>query len=174
MSEPFSSSDDTSEDAHSRRIPTGRWVVLGMFGFGMVMIGALWLYWEMYTRPFRPLQAAIAQKYPGSSPRAIGGRHKSHKEETPPTLRIVVRIPEDEFNLEEDAGEREQRALDLYRIADRHVDLAAYSVVDIRLIQRVPEREWRRWSAAHEVDEWRELLRANGLAEHQAEPAGEG
>jgi hypothetical protein len=159
MSEPISPSDETSAAPPSRRTPTGRWVVLGMLGFGLVMVGALWLYWEMYTRPFRPLQAAIAAKYPGSSPRAIGGRHKSHKDETPPTLRIVVRVPEDEFNLEQDAEQREQHALDLFRIAEEHVDLAAYSVVDIRLMQRVPEQEWRRWSAARRIDEWRSLVK---------------
>ncbi|MCA8997286.1 MAG: hypothetical protein KDA80_09870 [Planctomycetaceae bacterium] len=128
-----------------------------MLSFGVVMVLALWAYWELYTRPFRDLQYAIAARYPDSSPRVIGGRHKSHKEGSVKTLRIVVRIPNEEFDPTDGSSPREERALELYRLAKEYKDVSGYEQVEIHLFQPVPEDDTLFWSAAHSVPEWEEL-----------------
>ena len=117
----------------------GRKVVLGMFGFAILMTAALWIYWEAYTRPFRPLQYAINEAFPGSSPRVIGGEHKSHKDENPSTLRIVIRV---DFNPQEAKdAEVEPYTSRLLELAREHVDLSGYEQVEVHLVHRVPEAE---------------------------------
>jgi hypothetical protein len=118
---------------------SGRRVVLGMFAFGLVMTGALWVYWEAYTRPFRPLQNAINAEFPGSTPRVIGGEHKSHKHANPPTLRIVIRVDFDPGAASE--AETEPYTSRLRVLAAEHVDLSPYEQVEIHLVHRVPEAE---------------------------------
>lgn len=63
-----------------------------LFVYAGLMVGTMYLYWELYTRPFRPLQEAINAQYPNSMPRVIGGKHKSHREGSKPTLRVVVTV----------------------------------------------------------------------------------
>ncbi|WP_437227012.1 hypothetical protein SH661x_000128 [Planctomicrobium sp. SH661] len=144
---------------------SGRRTVLGMFCFGLLMVGALWLYWELYTRPFRPLQNAIAAAYPGSRPSVIGGRHKSHQEGNPHVLRIVLQMPDEDFNPEADKAKAEQRALELARLAEQHVPLANYEVLEIHLVQRLPEQPQRHSSVSHSVKEW--MKRLSEKAEEQ-------
>lgn len=129
-----------------------------MFAFGLLMVALLWGYWDRYTGPFRSLQYAIADRFPGSSPRVIGGQHKSHKGDSPVTLRIVVRIHDDEFNPETDLTLSEERALALVRMAAEHQRLEDYDVLDVHLIQRVPEQETRHWTVSREVGVWRGML----------------
>jgi hypothetical protein len=52
------------EVAEQRAGWNGRHVVIGMFLFGITMVAAMWLYWELYTRPFRALQNAIHAEFP--------------------------------------------------------------------------------------------------------------
>lgn len=120
----------------------GRTVVLGMIGFGVVMVFSMWLYWEMYTRPFRPLQTAINAEFPGSSPRVVGGRHKSHREGSAPLLRIVVRVEFDPNTADEPV--LQQYVDRLHALAREHLDLSQYEMLEIHLYQRVPEDETRR------------------------------
>ncbi len=137
---------------------SGRRTVLAMFGFGAAMVLALWVYWEAYTRPFRPLQYAIAKAFPGSSPRVIGGRYKSHKPDAANTLRVVARVPLAEFDLSVETGLAEARALKLAELVLHTQDLADYRILEIRLIQRVPEQETRQWFVEHSPAEWEALL----------------
>ncbi len=118
---------------------SGRKVVLGMIAFGIVMTGTMWLYWEAYTRPFRPLQYAINEVYPGSSPRVIGGEHKSHKAEYPSTLRIVIRVDFDPREAPE--AVTEPYTSRLLKLTAQHVDLSAYEQIEVHLVHRVPEAE---------------------------------
>jgi len=137
---------------------TGRRVVLGMFAFGLIMVSLLWLYWELYTRPFRPLQNAIAAAYPDARPSVIGGRHKSHQPGHPKILRLVLQMPMSDFNPETETGHSEARAVDLVRLAEEHVDLSGYQIVEVHLVQRPPEHGQRIWSVSRPVEEWREIL----------------
>lgn len=131
-----------SSEAPEFRTLKGRRIVIGVLAFGVLMVAAMWLYWEMYTRPFRPLQEAIHATFPDSSPRVVGGQHKSHKGESPALLRIVVRVPFDP----ETAGEAtiDGHVAKLHELARKHLDLAAYDLLEIHLIHRVPEEETRR------------------------------
>lgn len=130
---------------------TGTHVVGGMFAFGVLMVAGLWVYWELYTRPFRPLQNAINEQFPGSSPRAIGGRAKSHRTGSPATLRIIVRVY---FDPNAETARSEEMAAQLAVIAREHHDLSQYDNLEIHLEQRVPEAESRHWSTSKPVPEW--------------------
>lgn len=148
----------TMNDRSTPDTRTGRRTVLGMFAFGLVMVGLLWTYWELYTRPFRPLQNAIAAAYPGSRPSVIGGQHKSHQPGSPRILRIVLQMPENDFNPVTETGQREERAVHLVRLAKKTVDLTAYDEIEVHLVQRLPEQPQRLWSISRPVSEWAEKI----------------
>lgn len=122
-----------------------------MLGFGIVMVAALWLYWEMHTRPFRRLQNAIAAEFPDSRPGVIGGRHKSHKSGNPQTLRIVIWIDFDPHANEERAKEYGRR---LAALAAQHHDLSSYDVLEVRLVQRVGDSDSLMWLESRPIAEW--------------------
>lgn len=129
-----------------------------MFGFAIVMIAALYIYWEAYTRPFRPLQYAIAEQFPGSSPKVVGGQHKSHKDNSPVILRLVVNVPEKEFDPIEDDQKGEARALELVALANEHVNVTKYEQIDVVLLQQVPDSGRKMRTVSKTVDEWLALL----------------
>ncbi|MCA9111203.1 MAG: hypothetical protein KDA52_14725 [Planctomycetaceae bacterium] len=118
---------------------SGRTVVFGMFGFAIVMTAILWLYWDAYTAPFRPLQYAINDAFPGSGPRVVGGKQKKHKHEYPEILRIVIRVDFDPNEASE--KQVEPYTSKLLELAKEHVDLTEYEQVEIHLMHRVPESE---------------------------------
>jgi hypothetical protein len=138
------------------RTVSGRKVVAAMFGFGILMVAALWAYWELYTRPFRPLQTAIAEEFPGSRPGITGGRHKSHKDGSPQTLRITIWV---EFDPTAETERAEEQARRLVALAESHHNLVDYEVLEFRLIQRVGDSDSRMWMDSRPVREWQDLLR---------------
>ena len=141
---------------------SGRRVVFAIFGFGVVMTALVGVYWEFYTRPFRDLQVAISEELPRSSPVVIGGKHKSHKNEFEKTLRIVIRIPTDDFDPEDASSPRDERVLQVVRIAAANNALDGYEALEVRLIKRIPEAETPSYSVTRSVSEWQEMLEANG------------
>lgn len=134
-------SNETPAPASENRTLNGRHVVLAMFAFGLLMVAALWLYWELYTRPFRQLQEAIHAEFPQSSPRVIGGQHKRHKGNSPRLLRIVVRIEFDPNDVDADADLIDRYITRLRALASAHADLTDYDELEIHLVRRVPEQE---------------------------------
>ncbi|QDU38143.1 hypothetical protein Mal4_24660 [Maioricimonas rarisocia] len=132
---------------------SGRWVVLGMLLFGILMTGSLAVYWELYTRPFRPAQEAIEATFPGSQPRVVGGRYKSHKDGNPEVLRVVTRV---DFDPSADEERSRERAAQLYEIVAANVDLDEYAVLEIHLYQLLPEDELRRWALKQPLEEWQQ------------------
>jgi hypothetical protein len=122
-----------------------------MLLFGVAMVAALWLYWEMYTRPFRALQNAIHAEFPDSSPRVIGGKPKSHRPDSQETLRIICRVY---FDPESETLQSEEMAARLAALAGKHHDLTKYELLEIHLEQRVPEQATRHWSISKPVKEW--------------------
>lgn len=137
----FTDETDSTGTSEPRSL-RGRTVVLGMLAFGVLTVFAMWLYWEMYTRPFRPLQTAINAEFPGSSPRVVGGRHKSHKDGSPPLLRVIIGVDFDPETADEDV--LQEYVERLRALAGQHLDLAPYELLEIHLIQRVPEEQTRR------------------------------
>lgn len=136
----------------------GRWTVAAMFGFAAMMVSLLFIYWELYTAPFRPLQYAIADQFEGSSPRVVGGQHKSHKTKHPPTLRVVVYVSTEDFDPETATEKSEERAFQLARLAFEHQDVSEYEQLQIVLLQKVPESARRRWTIIKTVEEWEAAL----------------
>ncbi len=172
------STTDRSIPDHQRMITpwrrSGTWMVVIMFAFAMAMIGLMYLYWELHTRPFRPLQIAINARYPNSMPRVIGGKHKSHQPESKPTLRIVIAVdfdPTDRLprppgtNSEEedrltltDTMKVDPRVEEAYQtllqLANKHTDLSQYQIVEIFLEHRRPEKRSRTLYSTRPLAEW--------------------
>ncbi|MEZ6064294.1 MAG: hypothetical protein R3B90_00980 [Planctomycetaceae bacterium] len=136
--------------ADSRRFG-GRALVFLMLGFGVVMTGIMFAYWELYTREFRPLQAAIAAEFPESTPRAIGGTHKSHLPGHPSVMRIIIRVDFDPRSAEQQAREAANR---LTEIARRKIDISKYQVFEIFLTYNDPERLTTNWRVAGPIDKF--------------------
>lgn len=150
---------------------SGRAVVIGMFAFSVLVVGAMFLYWELYTRPFRPLQNAIVAAFPGSSPRVIGGRHKRHKAGSPETLRIVIQV---DFDPTANQAKSEGYSGRLARLAAGHHDLSHYDVLEVHLIRRVPEQATQQWSVSRPVEEWGLSAETVGETEGPAQKATKG
>lgn len=164
---------------------SGTWMVLIMFAFAFAMIGLMYLYWELHTRPFRPLQIAINARYPNSMPRVIGGKHKSHQPGSKTTLRIVIAvdfdptldIPRPEGTQPEDADRLtvtdtmtlDPRVVEAYRsllqMAKENTDLAPYEIIEIFLEHRRPEKRSRTLFATRSQEEWLNQYASDSISE---------
>src|SRR5262249_19637873 len=116
----------------TREIP-GRYVVLGLLAFGMLSTAGIWTYWKLHLAPFMPLQKALVQAYPGSSPRVEGGRTKTSQR----ILRIVLTI---EFPPEEGDPRVQEMIERIVAIAREHLNFADYEDLEIFLVHRPPEK----------------------------------
>lgn len=149
--------EEPTPSSSSGKSSAGRWTVVGMFLFGFTLIGALWFYWDQYTRPFRPLQQAITKMYPTSQAYVVGGKAKSHLNLSPSTLRIVLQLSPNDENPEVDEAQSLNQALTLFHLAEQHQDLTLYEDLEVHLVQQVPERPAHIWTLTLPVAEWREL-----------------
>lgn len=117
----------------SRSIP-GHWVVLGMFVMASVATALIFIYWEMHTRPFRPLTEAVGREFRHSLPKVEGGRHK----QGPMTLRIAMTV---RFKPVKGVEETEAVVRRVVELARQHTDVSRFEVLEVYLIQRLPESE---------------------------------
>lgn len=122
---------------------SGKVVVIAVLVFSVLMTGSLFVYWELYTRPFRPLQDAIAARFPESNPRVIGGRHKSHQADSPLVLRIVLRTLLDPRDNE---SAMRHQANELMALLQQHTQVSQYDLIEIHLMHRRPEAFIITWS----------------------------
>ena len=159
----------TSDGAPAATGLSGKLVVIGMFAFGILLTGVLYGYWELHTRPFRPLQEALAREIPGSSPRVVGGRHKSHRESAPNTLRIIVQVPYDPL-AEAQASDRDEMARRVVSLARANHDISPYELVEVHLEHRIPERPSEVWSSIRTPAEWNEFAPPASESKGQAKP----
>ena len=118
---------------------SGKWVVVGMFAFGIVCTATLWIYWQLHTAPFRPLREAILAEYPKSAPRVDGGQRKLQMSK-PRILRVVMKV---DFNPNaEDADERidpiVERVADLAR---QHAALDTFDQFELHLFFEEKEQQ---------------------------------
>lgn len=112
---------------------SGRWVVLAMLGFGVIMTGAIWAFSKFELEPFQPLARAIKAEFPESHPHVKGGRPKK----LPPLLRIVMQV---NFTPRE-TDDRVTHIVDrVISLAKEHVDLAEYEKLEIHIVHYVPEK----------------------------------
>lgn len=117
--------------ARSWRIP-GSAVVFGMLLLGIVATVLMYVYWDLHTKPFRPLTEAIGRTFKHSLPKVEGGRHKRG----PMTLRVALRVP---FPPAEDDPQTEDLLAKVRELIRRHQKLEGYENVQIHLFQMVPE-----------------------------------
>lgn len=120
-----------------RRFHAGRWVVVGLFLFAIVLTGTLWFYWKRHIAPYLPLQQALAKKFPGCKPRVEGGQRKIQKS-TPKILRITMKV---EFD-----PTKHKKRINLF--ADRvaafvggEIDLQAYNSLELHFYWPDPEKK---------------------------------
>ena len=111
---------------------SGKLVVVGMVLTGLLATGAIYTYWDLHTKPFRPLTEAIGRTFKNSLPKVEGGRHKKD----PATLRIAMRVP---FSPEIDDQAAQNTLRTVCELIRQHQDLAGYERVQIYFFQMVPE-----------------------------------
>jgi len=112
---------------------SGRWVVIAMLGFGMVMTGAIWVFSKYELEPFQPLARAIKAEFPNSHPHVKGGRPKK----LPPLLRVVIQV---DFTPSE-TDDRVTHIVDrVIALAQEHIDLLQYETLEIHIVHYVPEK----------------------------------
>ncbi len=111
---------------------SGRWVVIGMFLMGVTATATIFVYWDLHTKPFRPLTEAIGRTFKNSLPKVEGGRHKKD----PTTLRIAMRVP---FPPDLDEQAAQETLQTVRRLIREHQDLTGYERVQIYFFQMVPE-----------------------------------
>jgi hypothetical protein len=148
-------------DVQRSVLVSGKVVVAAMFGFGLLLTAALYGYWELHTRPFRPLQEALAEAVPGSSPRVIGGKHKSHQPGSPNRLRIILRVDYDPL-LDENVPRRDALARTIVRLTRTHHDVSPYQLIELHLEHRIPERPPLVWSSTRTPEEWDQFVAEQG------------
>ena len=159
-------------------------MVLIMFAFAFAMIGLMYLYWELHTRPFRPLQMAIGARHPNSMPRVIGGPLKSKQTGTNPTLRMVVVVDfdptiglprpavssdsdEDRVTLKDTmtvSPRIDQMYGSLLHLAQQTTDISNFQMIEIFLEHRRPEKTSRTLFASRSKSAWYEKYPTDPLA----------
>ena len=143
------------ETTTSPRELSGRWVVVGMFAFGLAAAGILWIYSVRHAAPFLPLQRALAQEFDNSAPKVEGGQRKIHKQ-TPKVLRIVMKVGFDPTDESERAKSFANRVTTFIH---KHHDLNGYELLEIHLFWPEPEKEIKQWAIEQKVAELIDLPR---------------
>ncbi|MDP1798151.1 MAG: hypothetical protein Q8K78_11740 [Planctomycetaceae bacterium] len=125
-----------SEAASSPQRPVeipGWWVIVAMFTFGTCATALIFIYWEMHTRPFRPLTEAVGREFRHSLPKVEGGRNKGG----PMTLRVALRVP---FKPVKGLEETEAVVRRVVELSKQHADISRFEILEVYLIQRAPEQ----------------------------------
>lgn len=115
---------------------SGKWVIAGMFAFGIVATLTLWIYWYMHSGPFAPLQKAIAAEFPKSIPRVDGGQRRMHLG-GPRLAWIILRV---QFKPEEDEARSQAVMERVLALARQHLTMSDWDQINIRLFYGEPER----------------------------------
>lgn len=123
---------------------SGRLTVIVMLLAGVLSTVAIFLYWDQHTRPFRPLRVAIGRTFEKSRPLVEGGRNKGG----PPSLRIAMTVLFDP-NADDDRAQAALRKV--VELARAHVDLDKYEVLELNLLNFVPEKKTRERSMTVEL-----------------------
>jgi len=111
---------------------SGTKVVISLLMLGLLATSVIYIYWDLHTRPFRPLTEAIGRTFKYSLPKVEGGRHRKN----PAILRIALRVP---FPPGVDEKQTEETLRTLFGLIRQHQDLTGFEKVQIHLIQIIPE-----------------------------------
>lgn len=111
----------------------GWWVIVAMFAFGLCGTALIYVYWEMHTRPFRPLTEAVGREFRHSLPKVEGGRNKGG----PMKLRVAMTVP---FKPVKGIEETEAVVRRVVELAKEKADISRFETLEVYLIQRAPEQ----------------------------------
>ena len=95
MSSPAESTETLPPSPPNPREISGSAVVIGMLTLGIFSTSLLVIYFELHTRPFRPLREAIGRAFKHSRPNVEGGRVRGRG---PQILRISMSVPFNPFD----------------------------------------------------------------------------
>ncbi len=127
---------------------SGRWLVVGMFGFGLSLTAGLYVYLMLHTAPFRPLAAALDERYPGSAPRVDGGKPRVDRPGEA-VLRVVMRSPFDP----EDEARSSSLAREVAGFVAAQPKAASFEMIEVHLYRERPERELSQRTVRLKVEE---------------------
>lgn len=144
-------------DTRRQREFSGRWIVLGLFAFGLLSTSVIWLYWQWHMEPFMPLQMALAAEFEDSSPRVEGGREKLHQD-TPSILRISMRVP---FDPTRPDAPVDALLMRVARIAADHLALQDYETFELHLYHPQAEQQLIQHSLSRPMPEVLQRLRSS-------------
>jgi hypothetical protein len=119
---------------------SGKWVVLALALFGILMTSAMWIYWKLHLGPFVPLQQAIVavEEFALSRPVVEGGREKGRAENLN-TLRVTMKVEFDPTADDQEVERIERKILDLAR--DSLPQFDEFELLELNLYQPVQETE---------------------------------
>lgn len=123
----------TEEPQQPPRSNSGKWVVLGMFAFGLLGVGMIWQYAVLELGPFQPLAKAIKAEFPGSRPHVKGGTPRNK----PPLLRIIMEVDFTPSADDKRVATISERVIEL---AKQHVRLSDYENFELHLLHYIPEK----------------------------------
>ena len=125
------------------RTISGRWMVIGMFIFGITATALLYLYWTLHLMPFMPLQDAIVKEFPGAAPRVDGGK-KRMSQNTPTILRIAMWSEIDpQSSNPESVREIAVLRKRIAELAIEKVQLPDLAIIELHVFKALPEKEVR-------------------------------
>lgn len=130
---------------------SGRAMVIGLLLLGVAAVVVMFVYWDLHTRPFRPLTEAIGREFRHSLPKVEGGRPKKG----PMTLRISMRVPFTPNKVSPDAHAVANRVVELVR---QHARLEDYERFELHLVEMRPEAEAVQQSFMFPAEEVRQRL----------------
>jgi hypothetical protein len=116
---------------------SGKWVIVGLFTFAILITATLWIYWKLHVGPFLPLQQALADKFEDSRPRVEGGQRKAHKG-TLKILRITMKI---EFDPTKNRMQADDFAAEVFQFIKIVSDLETYQQLELHLYFPHPEEK---------------------------------
>ncbi len=114
----------------------GKWVVLAVFGFGVLATSSLWIYWQLHMMPFMPIQEVLIEKFPNSSPRVNGGQERMHKD-TPSVLHVAMRVA---FDPENEEATAEAHVDKVEEVLKPLVEPDKWEELHVRLFHEQPEK----------------------------------
>jgi len=125
---------------------SGRWVVLAVLAFGIIVTGTLWIYSKLELAPFLPLRRALYAEFPKSKPRVEGGRPRR----MPPVLRVVMQVDFPPTQGDERVEKIVERVIAL---AKEHVDLARFENFELHIVYYAPEKRPERITIERKIRE---------------------
>ena len=141
------------ETAPPTRMVSGRWIVISLFGFGLLLTSLIRLYSKLHLEPFMPLQLALAEEFEDSSPRVEGGQRRMHKD-SPRLLRVTMRVAFDPtVDDQKTLNEVNERLDRITAISSQHLQIADYDTLEVHFYQPNPEGELKQQSFSRELED---------------------